>query len=200
MKLWFLLAFLAVAACEKTSDLPAMQHEMTGMVKNYAVRFDELEQRGGALNARLGALPADAPGVAEANNTLTEASNHFREVKSLLDRAPNEIKAAAAAGKPDQLRQIVDSIMGGATDKAPPTDLEVELGRASELLQRKLEEGFIQINSGLDAVESAIGLAEMRPAPAAKQAAAKTEPPAEPAPAPAAAAEPASGSASPPTR
>lgn len=198
MKLWFVLAILAVAACEKTSDLPAMQQEMTGMVKNFAVRFDDLEQRGVALSARLKALPADAPGMAEANNTLTEASNQFRGIKDVLERAPNEIKAAASAGKPDQLRQISDSVAGASTDKNPPADLEIELGRAVETLQRRLEDGFIEIKSGLDAVDSAIGLAETRPAPA-KQAA-KTEPPAEPAPAAAPAAEPASAGGSPPTR
>jgi len=197
MKLWFVLAILAVAACEKTSDVPAMQQEMTGMVTHYATRFDELEQRGGALNARLQALPADAPGMTEANNALTEASNQFREVKSLLDRAPNEIKAAAAAGKPDQLRQIADGVAGASTDKSPPASLDIELGRAIETLDRRLEEGFIQINSGLDAVESAIQLAEMHPAPAAKAA---QKPAPAPETAPTATAEPASGSGSPPTR
>jgi len=186
MKHWVLLAILAVAACEKTSDLPAMQQEMTGMVKSYAAKFDELEQRGSQLTQRLKTLPSESPSLIDANNTLAEAGNRFRELHDVLGRVPNEIKAAVTAGKPDQLRQISDGLMGNPTEKAPPTELEVELARANDALRRRLEEGFVEINSALDAVDSALALAENRPAAPATQ---KTE---TPAPAPAAATEAAS--------
>jgi len=185
MKHWVLLAMLAVAACEKTSDLPAMQQEMTGMVKSYAAKFDELEQRGSQLTQRIKSLPTESAALVDANNTLAEAGNRFRELHDVLGRVPNEIKAAVTAGKPDQLRQISDGLLGSSAEKAPPpTELEVELGRTTDALRRRLEDGFVEINSALDAVDSTLALAENRPAApatkseAAKQDAPKTETPA----------------------
>jgi len=210
MKHWLVFAMLAAAACDKTSDLPAMQHEMAGLVKNYSVRFDELEKRGSELTRRLKDQPAEAPGLVEANNTLAEAGNQFRGLHDILGRVPNEIKAATSAGKPDQLRQIADSLTGNATEKTPPVDLELELGRVMDALQARLEHGYVEINTDLDAVDSALWLAERavvnpRPvepkkvdAPPAAPAAPGTTTPAVPA-APAGT-EGASGAASPPTR
>jgi hypothetical protein len=160
MKHWLVFAMLAAAACDKTSDLPAMQHEMAGLVKNYSVRFDELEKRGSELTRRLKDQPAEAPGLVEANNTLAEAGNLFRGLHDILGRVPNEIKAATSAGKPDQLRQIADSLTGNATEKAPPVDLELELGRVMDALEARLEHGYVEINADLDAVDSALWLAE----------------------------------------
>ncbi|MCW5809345.1 MAG: hypothetical protein KIT31_43730, partial [Deltaproteobacteria bacterium] len=171
------LAVSSVVGCAKASDLAAKQQETVAYAKSYNARLAELFQRGKDYPARVDDLASELGG-AEARTTLASASTIYRSMKVLVDSVPGQIEAAIKAGKPEELRKIATSLDVHTTPPntavAPPTDMVVELQRVMDNLNARLEDGYIESNAKLDAVEAWLYRMEGRhgaePAPVAHPA------------------------------
>ena len=127
-------------ACEKTSDVPAMQDEANGIVSMYKPRFDELSKRVIALEQRGRMLPPDPPGVGEARTLFVDTNKKLGELRGLIEQAPNAISTATKADNPrGELVKLMGEISG------------------------RLDEGQTEVNTNLDAVESWLTQTEWRP-------------------------------------
>ncbi|HEY5924322.1 MAG TPA: hypothetical protein VIV11_21745, partial [Kofleriaceae bacterium] len=61
MKPYLLVAVLALAACGKKNDVPALHHEAVTLAKYYQPKLDELEQRVQAIFKRGNSIPGNLP-------------------------------------------------------------------------------------------------------------------------------------------
>ncbi|MBA3397197.1 MAG: hypothetical protein H0T89_31500 [Deltaproteobacteria bacterium] len=134
------LALLALSGgCGKTSDVPHLQEEAVGMIKNYSIRFDDLRRRGEAIMQRGNSLGVSQAEAQVPLQTFGAAMNRLDTLRTRATTATTEINSLAAKG--DRL----------------------ELQRLSDSLRNELRSGFTEINADLDAVESWIAIAEQRP-------------------------------------
>lgn len=131
-----LVVLIALAACGKANDLPAMRAETEGMLKNYQARFDDLNRRGDAIMQRGNAIGVTSPDAANASRLF-----------------------AMAKGKLETLRADVVNV---ATESAKIKD-KLELQKLVDRTTKNLQTGWIEINADFDAVESWISQAEQRP-------------------------------------
>lgn len=152
-----LVVLIAVAACGKANDIPAMRAETEGMLKNYQGRFDDLGRRAEAILQRGNAIGVTSPDAANA-------SRLFAMAKGKLETLRADVTAAA-----------------GETAKAKDT---IELQKMIDKTQKNLEEGYIEVNADFDAVESWITLAEQRPAQVSSRQPVVPPPPADAPPPP----------------
>ena len=137
MKSHILAVLLALAACGKANDIPAMKAETEGMLKNYQARFDDLNRRAEAIMQRGNAIGVTSPDAQTASRLF-----------------------AMAKGKLEQLKA---EVANSATETAKLKD-KVELQKYITRTENNLQNGFVEINADFDAVESWITLAEQRPA------------------------------------
>lgn len=175
------LALLA-AACEKASDIPAIQSELNGIAAGYKHRFDEIEVRGKKMAERLNKIPSTVPGFQDANTIFARAGRSFTQLRDLSARVPNDVANALKANKPEQLRTIAEQLKPPpAPIQDKPTDLQLELQRVQDSLADRLEEGHTEVNSQLDAIESWMANTESTPVrPVVPPPAAPAEPPGSP--------------------
>ena len=157
MKLHTLFLCLALAACGKANDLPAMQAEGQGMVKNWTERFEDLERRSDAIMKRGNDLEKRNGGVSPEGQ-----------------RAIGLFKTAA------QKLESLKGVIGTATNDIPKTKTAAEMQKTLDSVGERLEDGYTEINADFSAVESWLTLAEAQPAPQVS----KNETPAAPAPEP----------------
>lgn len=205
MKLIALISALLLAACEKTSDVGAMQDEANGIVAAYKTRFDAAQARMRALLERSGntksarELP-DFPDIGKlygtAQTTLTEMQNQVRQAPTILAaRAKGTLTAIPGVEKVETgaYRRFLKpdgSAKPPHERPEPPERLgtpEVRTVR-SDLLSAiadydlMFEAMHTELNRSLDLVESWLIYSELRP----KTVAVVPPPPSpEPAPAPA---------------
>lgn len=135
----FALSLALSGGCGKTSDLPHMQQEASGMVVNYAARFDDLRRRGEAIMQRGNSLGVSQTEAQVPLQVFGAAMNRLDGLSKRATAATAEINSLAAKG--DRLA----------------------LQRLSDSLRTELRSGFTEINADLDAVESWISIAEQRP-------------------------------------
>lgn len=112
-----------------------MKAETEGMLKNYQLRFDELNERANAIMERGNAIGATSPDAANASRMF-----------------------AMAKGKLDQLRAEVTNGPAEAAKAKTKLDLQKYFDRT----EKSFETGFVEINTDFDAVESWITIAEQR--------------------------------------
>jgi hypothetical protein len=132
-----LVVLIAVAACGKANDIPAMRAETDGMLKNYQARFDDLNRRADAIMQRGNAIGVTSPDAANASRLF-----------------------AMSKGKLETLRA---DVAAAATESAKIKN-KLELQKLVDRTEKNLETGYIEINADFDAVESWITQAEQRPA------------------------------------
>lgn len=162
-----LTSLLAVAGCEKTSNVAAMQDEVTGVTNHYKQRFDELSKRISLLEQRGRSMTSVGTpiGLQDVRRLFLETNKRLAELKTAVAQAPNSI---ATAAKTDSAR--------------------VELTKLRDELDERFEKGEIEVNAQIDQVEQWLAYVEYRPKVVAAEPP-KTEPTPPPA-APEAAAEP----------
>jgi hypothetical protein len=143
MKLFVLLVLL-LAACEKTSDVGAIQDEANGVVVTYKARFEALETRLKLLDDLRRTSPAAkaAPDYAQLTTTLANAAQRLKQMQEMVQRAPSTI---ANKAKPD----------------APRADL---IG-TMENYKKQFSAGQREINRNLDIAETWLAFADLRPKP-----------------------------------
>lgn len=155
---------LACAACEKASDVPAIQQELNGIAAGYKQRFDEMEVRGKKMAERLGKIASTAQGFQDANTLFAQAGRTFTQLRELTTRVPSDAANALKANKPEQLRATAEQLTPPKTPNPDkPTDIQLELQRVQDSFAVHLENGYIQVNSALDAVDSWMANAEAAP-------------------------------------
>ncbi len=125
----FLVSALAVAGCEKSTDLGHMQEETLSLVKLHATEVEVLQRRADALMARGRNLGGDAPGIADAGRLLSEARAGLDQLRAQLTAAPSQLGNAAKSN-----------------------DVE-EVQRASDEMIEKLDKGEIAVKANLAAVD-----------------------------------------------
>jgi hypothetical protein len=163
-----LLVMLPLAGCEKTSDVGAMQEEMTSIAATYKARFDGLGTRFRSLDERSRklqpAMVANAPDLNVLKKVAAETNNKLGEMRGLAQNVPAQIATATKAENP---RAEMIRLLGDNT--------------------RKFSDGELEVNANLDRVEGWIAYLELRPStPPAAPPPPPTPPPTpeEPAPAP----------------
>lgn len=128
---------LALGACGKANDAPAIKAEADGTFKNYKTRLDHLNSRAESILQRGNAIGVTNPDAANA-------SRLFAMAKGKLEQLRGDIAAA-----PGELAKIKERL---------------ELIRFVDRKERELHSGYVEINADFDAVESWITLAESQPA------------------------------------
>lgn len=156
MKL-FALVLVLLAACEKTSDVGAIQDEANGVVATYRARFEQLTARFKTLDdLRLSSPSAkDAPDYAQAGSLMNTTKAKLTDMQSMIKNAPQTI-----------------------ANKAKPEVPRAELIGALEDYRRRFEAGSREINRNLNTMETWLANAEHR----VKRVAVQTPPPSEPPP------------------
>lgn len=163
LKALMLTALLALAGCEKTSNVAAIQDEVTGVTNHYKHRFDELSKRLAQLEQRGRSMTSVGTpmGLQDVRRLFLETNKRLAELKTSVAQAPNAI--ASAAGKPETAR--------------------LELTKLRDELDERYEHGEIEVNAQIDQVEQWLAYVEYRPKVAAAEPP-KTEPAPTPDPTP----------------
>lgn len=161
MKLHALLlsSLLAIAGCEKTSNVTAMQDEAAGLTSHYKVRLEELAKRISLLEEKGRSMVSigQPQGLNDVRKLFLDTNKKLNELKMVVAQAPNSIANAAKA-----------------------QDARTELIKLMGELTHRLEKGEIEVNANIDQVEQWLAYVEYRP----KVAAAEPVPPANPMPQP----------------
>ena len=157
-----LTSLLAVAGCEKTSNVAAMQDEVTGLTNHYKHRFDELSKRISLLEQRGRSMTSVGTpmGLQDVRRLFLETNKRLAELKTAVAQAPNSI---ATAAKTDAAR--------------------IELTKLRDELDERFHQGEIEVNAQIDQVEQWLAYVEYRPKVAAAEPP-KTEPVPPPTPEP----------------
>ncbi len=162
MKLHALIlsSLLAVAGCEKTSNVTAMQDEVTALTNHYKTRFDELSRRITQLEQR---------GRSMVSVGMPQGLNDVRRLFLDTNKRLSELKTAVA--------QVPGSVNNATKGENP----RVELIRLMGELEERFEKGETEVNANIDQVEQWLAYVEYRPKVAAAE---PTEPPKPPEPQP----------------
>jgi hypothetical protein len=154
MKLHALLlsSLLALAGCEKTSNVTAMQEEASGLANHYRVRLEELTKRISMLEQKGRSMVSigQPQGLNDVRKLFLDTNKKLTELKMAVAQAPNSIANAS---------------------KAP--DARIEMIKLMGELKQRLEKGEIEVNANIDQVEQWLAYVEYRP----KVAAAEPPPP-----------------------
>jgi hypothetical protein len=127
---------LALGACGKPNDVPAIKAETEGMLQSYQARLEQQNRRADSIMQRGNAIGVTNPDAANASRLFAMAKGKLEQLKGDVAAAPGE------------MAKIKDRL---------------EMIRYFDRKKRDLQTGFIEINADFDAVESWITLAESRP-------------------------------------
>ncbi len=157
-----LTSLLAVAGCEKTSNVAAMQDEVTAVTNHYKHRFDELSKRISLLEQRGRSMTSIGTpmGLQDVRRLFLETNKKLAELRTAVAQAPNSIATAAKA-----------------------ETARVELTKLRDELDERFEKGEIEVNAQIDQVEQWLAYVEYRPKVAAAEPP-KSEPTRPPTPEP----------------
>ena len=136
VKLYTFVLLLAIAACGRANDLPAMKEEAEGIVKNYGARLDELARRAESIDARGRTISVTTTDERNSSQVYATAKGKLAQLRATVANAKSEIDSSSK----DRLA----------------------LRRVLDRLEKDLKNGFIEVNSDFDAVESWLTLAEQR--------------------------------------
>ncbi len=150
MKLHALLlsSLLAIAGCEKTSNVTAMQEEVSGLTNHYKVRLEELSKRISLLEQKGRSMVSigTPQGLSDVRKLFLDTNKRLTELKTVVAQAPTSIANAS---------------------KAP--DARVELIKLMGELTERLEKGEIEVNANIDQVEQWLAYVDYRPKVAAAE-------------------------------
>jgi hypothetical protein len=137
-----LLGLLAIAGCEKSSNVNAMQEEANGLNAMYKGKFDELQKRVALIEARGRAMQGggQSAGMLEIRKLYIDTNKRLAELKQSVAQATASV---AAAGKSENAR--------------------AELIRLQSELREKYGHAEIEITQNLDNVETWMAYIEYRP-------------------------------------
>jgi hypothetical protein len=179
-----LLALASLPACTKKNEAETLRHEALALAKFYSPRLDALQQRVAEIIHRGGSIPATAPGVADLNAVLGEASESIMQMRGIVAPGPDgksavekQADAAAREGKIMDLRKLVH-------------DTESTLERRMTIINSQLStvEGWIAYfhHEALAGMDTAGEQPQQPPMPATTSPSATGQPPgaAQPTPAP----------------
>ena len=149
-------------ACEKTSNVTAMQDEVTGLTNKYKQRFDELSKRISLLEQRGRSMVSvgTPEGLNDVRKLFLDSNKRLAELKTAVAQAPGSLAQASKAENP-----------------------RVELIKLLGELDGRLRKGEIEVNASIDQVEQWLAYVEYRPKVAAAEPK-KVEPPPMPEPTP----------------
>jgi hypothetical protein len=176
MKLCTLLVFTALAVgCGKPSDLGPLQEEALGLASTSKLRVDAAEARLNGIVERSKKIPAGAvaglPDLQAVEQLFNSTRSRIDEMRNVATGAPAKIKEAARELTADEQAQRVAS-------KAERKNPRAEVVRETHQMQKRLNDGLLEINRNLDTLESWMVYIDVRP----KVAAAPPPPPPPPAP------------------
>ncbi len=157
-----LTSLLAVAGCEKTSNVAAMQDEVTAVTNHYKHRFDELSKRISLLEQRGRSMTSVGTplGLQDVRRLFLETNKKLAELRTAVAQAPNSI---ATAAKTESAR--------------------TELTKLRDELGERFQKGEIEVNAQIDQVEQWLAYVDYRPKVAAAEPP-KTQPTPPPTPEP----------------
>jgi hypothetical protein len=180
LRILVVLGLVLCAACEKASDIPAIQAELNGVATGYKQRFDDLEQRGKRMFEQLNKLSPKKLGFNDASTLSARANRRVLQLKELPARVQNDAAAALKANKPEQLRELARQFKpitpppGQQEDK--PTDLQLELQRVLDSFSGNMEDSYTEVVAAYEAIDNWMANAPEIP----DVAAAPTTPPSTP--------------------
>lgn len=158
MKLHALIlsSLLAVAGCEKTSNVTAIQDEVTGVTNHYKQRFEELSKRLATLEQRGRSMVSigQPQGLQDVRRLFADTNKRLAELKNSTNQVTG---ALATAAKSENAR--------------------VELIRLRDEAEERFEKGEVEVNAQIDQIEQWLAYLAYRPTVAAT-----AEPAPEPAP------------------
>ena len=135
VKLYTLVLLIAVAACGKANDLPAMKEEAGGLVKRYHEHLELLAKRASGIEQRGNAVGVTTPEARNASQIYARAKAKLEQLRATVRNAPTEIAAI----------------------KEP-----VEMRRWFDRTEKQLVDGSIEINADFSAIESWLTVHERR--------------------------------------
>ncbi len=137
-----LTSLLAVAGCEKSSNIAPMQDEITGMTNHYKLRFDELSKRIAQLELRGRSMVSigTPQGLNDVRRLFLDTNKRLSELKTTVAQAPGSL---ATASKSESSR--------------------VELIKLMAELHERFEKGETEVNASIDQVEQWLAYVEYRP-------------------------------------
>jgi hypothetical protein len=155
-----LLTILLVAGCEKSSNVAAMQDEVTGMTNHYKQRFDDLSKRVAMLEQRGRSMVSigTPQGLNDVRKLFLDTNKRLAELKTAVAQAPGSL---AQASKAEHSRVELIKLMGE--------------------LDERFSKGETEVNAQIDQVEQWLAYVEYRPKVAAAEPV-KEEPKPQPTP------------------
>jgi hypothetical protein len=142
----------AVSGCDKPNDQPLLQQEVLATAKDYDRRLDELARRADDIDHRRQALRRATLDSASAEHRLAQARSAIEDRRGYL-----EAVRARLAGKPGSVTEL-----RGLLDE----------------MRARLDDGVLEANDDLAAVESWIATAAQSQRADAQPPAPEPEPPA----------------------
>jgi hypothetical protein len=151
----FLSILLAVAGCEKSSNVTALQDETIGLANHYTKRFDELSRRVALLEQRGRSMVSigQPQGLNDVRKLFVDTDKRLKELKTVASQVPAGIASA---------------------QKAP--DPRVELIKLMGQTKLTLHKGDIEVTGNIDAVEQWLAYVEYRPKVASAEPAPQPRP------------------------
>jgi len=136
----FILASLAIAGCEKSSNVNALQDETNGIAHHYTERFDELQHRVSMIEARGRTMTGNIPGMLDVQKLYVSTAKQLRELTGAVKEAPKSISNAA---KSEHARE--------------------DLIKLKAELEHRFEKGDIEVTTNLDEIETWMSYVPYRP-------------------------------------
>jgi len=103
-----LILVLAVCACSKTNDVPALRNDALSLVKYYQPKREEIERRFHDVIAQSGRVPKNLPGSDEATRALADTKEKLGALANLEKQVEKQADALANEGKREELKRLVE--------------------------------------------------------------------------------------------
>jgi hypothetical protein len=163
LKALILSSLLAVAGCEKSSNVAAMQDEVTAVTAHYKHRFDEMSKRLATLEQRGRTIVSvgEPTGLADVRRLFVDTNKRLVELRNSATQATGAISTAAKS-----------------------ENARLELTKLRDELHERFEKGEVEVNQQIDQVEQWLAYIAYRPTVTAAAEPPKTEPKPEPVPTP----------------
>ena len=114
MKATLLFLCLALSACGKKNEVPALQHEATALAKYYEPELTRHQQRLDKIMERGRKIPGNLPGIDNVTKRVQEANDKILALKGIVSKGSDNRSAlekmaeeAAKEKKVADLRKLV---------------------------------------------------------------------------------------------
>ena len=103
-----LSALSALAACEKSADMPKLQDEANGLREEEKPVVDELDRRVAPLLDAGHKLSRQTPGLEAAGSLLGEARGAIDQMRATMASEPTDVDHAIQSGTIENLVAVID--------------------------------------------------------------------------------------------